>query len=196
MQSKIPLKRLLSITGIIGIGLSLIIILFLTFYLQGHAYIYYIKSTSTSFETPVRLIIPKIGVDAVVESLGLTSDGAMDVPKVPNDVAWFNLGPRPGENGSAVIAGHYGFWKNGKGSVFDDLNKLRKGDKIFIEDKKGTIIAFVVRELKRYDQAADVPEVFNLNDGKSHLNLITCEGIWDKDKKTYSDRLIIFTDRE
>jgi len=196
MQPKISLKRILSITGITGVVLFLIIILFLTFYLQGHTYIYYVKPTSTSFEVPVRLIIPKIGVDAVVESLGITSDGAMDVPKVPNNVAWFNLGPKPGENGSAVIAGHYGFWKNGEGSVFDDLNKLRKGDEIFIEDEKGTIIAFVVRELKRYNQDADVPEAFNLNDGKSHLNLITCEGVWDKDKKTYSDRLIIFADRK
>jgi len=196
MQPKISLKQLLSITGIIGIGLFLIIILLLTFYSQKHDYIYYVKSASASFEIPVRLIIPKIGVDAFIESLGLTSDGAMDVPKIPNNVAWFNLGPRPGENGSAVIAGHYGFWKNGSGSIFDNLNKLKKGDEIFIEDKKGTITAFVVRELKRYNQNANVPEVFNLNDGESHLNLITCEGIWDKNKKTYSDRLIVFTDKK
>jgi len=32
----------------------------------------------------------------------------MDLPKERANVAWFNLGPRPGENDSAVIAGHYG----------------------------------------------------------------------------------------
>ena len=46
-----------------------------------------------------------------VEDVGLTPGGAMDVPKGPSDVAWFDLGPRPGEVGSAVIAGHEG-WKD------------------------------------------------------------------------------------
>jgi sortase (surface protein transpeptidase) len=30
------------------------------------------------------------------------------VPVDQRNVAWFNLGPLPGENGSAVISGHYG----------------------------------------------------------------------------------------
>jgi len=49
----------------------------------------------------------------------------MDVPKGLNNIGWFNLGPRPGENGNAVIDGHYGVWKNGKGAVFNNLHKLR-----------------------------------------------------------------------
>ena len=85
---------------------------------------------------PVRLKIPAIDVDAAVEYVGLTSDKAMDVPKDPADVAWFNLGARPGENGSAIMAGHYG---GKKASVFDNLYKLRKGDKVSIEDDKGAI---------------------------------------------------------
>lgn len=36
----------------------------------------------------------------------------MDTPKSPFDVGWFRLGKRPGENGSAVVSGHYGKWKN------------------------------------------------------------------------------------
>ena len=63
---------------------------------------------------PVRLRIPSINVDAPVEYVGLTPDGAMDVPKERANVAWFNLGPRPGENGSAVVAGHYGWEKRKK----------------------------------------------------------------------------------
>ena len=144
---------------------------------------------------PVRLKIPGINVDAAVEFVGLTSDGAMGVPKDSADVAWFNLGQRPGENGSAVIAGHYG-WKNRKASAFDNLYKLRPGDKIYIEDDKGMTITFVVRLSRRYDSNADAPEVFSSNDGKSHLNLVTCEGIWDKASKSYSKRLVVFTDKE
>lgn len=145
---------------------------------------------------PVRLNIPSINVDAPIEYVGLTPDGAMDVPKERANVAWFELGSRPGENGSAVIAGHYGRWKDGVGSVFDDLNKLRKGDILYVEDDKGTIISFVVRESRSYDLNADASDVFYSNDGESHLNLITCEGVWDEVSKSYSERLVVFTDKE
>jgi LPXTG-site transpeptidase (sortase) family protein len=144
---------------------------------------------------PVYLKIPAINVDSAVEYVGLTSGGAMDVPKNQNNVAWLELGQRPGENGSAVIAGHYG-WKNGKASVFDNLYKLRKGDKLYIEDDKGVIISFVMRGSRRYNSNADASDVFVSNDGKAHLNLITCEGTWDKVSKSYSERLVIFTDKE
>ena len=128
--------------------------------------------------------------------MGLAPDGTMDVPQNPTDVSWFNLGPRPGQTGSAVIAGHYGIWKNGDVSVFHDLKTLQKGDKLSIKDDKGLIIYFIVSEIRKYDPQSDASEVFNSNDGKSHLNLITCEGIWDKISKTYSERLVVFTDKE
>lgn len=148
-----------------------------------------------SFGLPVRLKIPKINIDSVVEYVGLTAGGAMDIPENQNNVAWFELGQRPGNSGSAVIAGHYGL-KDGRPSVFDDLYKLRKGDKLYVEDDKGIIVSFVVRESRRYDPNADVSSVFSSNDDKSHLNLITCEGDWDKTQKTYSKRLVVFTDKE
>lgn len=144
---------------------------------------------------PVRLKIPVVGVDSAVIPVGITSDGAMDVPKSPNEVAWFNLGPRPGENGSAVIAGHSG-WKNNIPAVFDNLHKLRIGDKISVEDEKGAITTFVVRETRVYSKDEIAPEVFSSSDGKAHLNLITCTGIWNKAEKTRSQRLVVFTDKE
>lgn len=144
---------------------------------------------------PVRLIIPMIDVDSAFEYVGLTFGGAMDVPKNPINVAWFNLGPRPGEEGSAVIAGHYG-WKNNIPAAFDNLNKLRKGDKVYVEDEKGVVTAFVVRELRLYGEKESAANVFFSNDGKVHLNLITCQGVWNKNNKSYSSRLVVFTDKE
>ncbi|MFA6393910.1 MAG: class F sortase [Patescibacteria group bacterium] len=148
----------------------------------------------TSPGLPVRLNIPKINIDTTIEQVGLTPDGAVDTPKSQNDAAWFNLGPRPGEKGSAVISGHYG-WKDDNPSVFDKLYKLRKGDKLFIEDDKGEITSFVVRENRRYDPDAQARDVFASDDEKSHLNLVTCEGAWDEVSESYSSRLVIFTDR-
>lgn len=154
------------------------------------------EQEQTSFGLPARLKIPGINVDSAVERVGLAPDGTMGVPKDPDDVAWYELGPRPGENGSAVMAGHYGTWKNGKGSVFDNLHKLSKGDRLYIEDEKGVTSTFVVRESRSYDPKADASDVFSSDDGKSHLNLITCEGIWDKNSKSYPQRRVIFADKE
>lgn len=152
-------------------------------------------SEKSNFGLPARLEIPNINVDASIEYVGITPEGEMGVPKGPVNAAWFNLGPRPGEIGSAVIAGHYG-WKDNKDSVFDNLHKLVKGDKIYIEDDQGWTISFVVRESRSYDPKADSSNVFFSSDGKSHLNLVTCEGVWDGVSKSYSKRLVVFADKE
>ena len=146
-------------------------------------------------ELPTRLKIPSIGVDAPIEYVGLTPDGAMDMPKSELNVGWFNLGQRPGENGSAVIAGHFGM-VNKRPQVFNDLHKLRKDDKIYIEDGTGENINFVVREIQRYGKDEDSSDAFGFGDGKAHLNIITCVGVWNKAEKTFSERLVVFTDKE
>ncbi len=153
------------------------------------------KQENVGSGLPVRLVIPVINVDAAVEHVGVASDGAMDTPKGPDDVAWFDPGPLPGEIGSAVIDGHSG-WKDGKAVAFDNLYKLHTGDKIYVEDGTGTIASFVVREIRSYDPKADDSAVFVSSDGKAHLNLITCEGVWNAASKSYSERLVVFADKE
>jgi LPXTG-site transpeptidase (sortase) family protein len=144
---------------------------------------------------PIRLSIPKIKVDTTLEYAGLTPEGDVGVPTGPFNASWYDLGPRPGEKGNAIITGHYG-WKNGIPAVFDNLYKLRKGDKIYIEDETGTTTVFVVRESRRYDPKANASYVFISNDMNAHLNLITCEGVWNKAEKSYSKRLVVFADKE
>jgi len=144
---------------------------------------------------PTRLVIPAIAVDAAIEYVGVAPDGSMGIPKDPGEVAWFELGPRPGEEGSAVIAGHFG-WKNNLPAVFDDLDVLRKGDSLYVEDEEGMVTTFVVRESRLYDPQEDAEDVFGSSDGEAHLNLVTCEGVWDPVSKSYAKRLVVFTDRE
>lgn len=150
-----------------------------------------IETKKESPGLPVRLRIPKINVEATIEFTGLTSEGAMEVPSNAINVGWFKLGPRPGEKGSAVIAGHFD-GDNGGAGIFTNLNKLREGDELYIETNKGTSVAFVVRESRTYDPG-HADEVFSRSDG-AHLNLITCDGVWDGVKKSYSKRLVVFTD--
>jgi LPXTG-site transpeptidase (sortase) family protein len=218
MQSKISIQWPLLIVGVVGVVVFSIIFFSLTagfsaqsFYakplalidnqipqdLAGGVLVGSIQGAVSpepaSAGLPVRLKIPKIKVNAVVEHVGLTSDGAMGVPKSPKTTAWFDLGARPGDTGSAVIAGHYGFKK---GSVFDRLYKLRKGDKIYVEDERGATTDFVVRESRSYGQNETATSVFYSGDEKAHLNLITCMGVWNKTTKTYSKRLVVFADKE
>lgn len=144
---------------------------------------------------PIRLTIPAINISSGITYVGLTPDGAMDVKKDPTAIMWYEFGPRPGEIGSAVIAGHYG-WTGSEGSIFNDLHKLNKGDKIAVTDNNDVTTNFVVRESRRYSPKADATDVFISNDGKSHLNLITCDGVWKDDQNTYSNRLVVFADKE
>jgi LPXTG-site transpeptidase (sortase) family protein len=156
---------------------------------------FFLKKEKEKSSLPARLVIPSLKINASIEYVGLTPNGAMDVPTGPANVAWFDLGPRPGDNGSSVIDGHSGY-KNNKPAVFDNLYKLHKGDKIYVEDSQGATITFITREIRSYDPKADASDVFISNDGKSHLNLITCVGFWDKILKSHSERLIVFTDKE
>jgi len=152
------------------------------------------STVQAEITSPVRLKIPTIEIDTIIEHVGLTSDGAMGVPKNNNNVAWYNLGPLPGTEGSAVIAGHLD-GKNGQKAVFYNLKKLKKGDQIFIEDSQKKIITFVVKEIRIYDSETFAPEIFTSSQGK-HLNLITCSGNWNKYQKKYTQRLVVFTDLE
>jgi len=142
---------------------------------------------------PVRLKIPVIGVDSTIEDAEITNDGRMDVPAGSVNVAWFSLGPHPGQKGSAVIGGHFGIDGNVP-KVFYNLDKLKIGDKIYIVDDKDETHAFIVRSTMSFDRNADATTVFTSNDNLSHLNLITCEGVWNQINDSYPNRLVIFTD--
>ena len=58
-----------------------------------------------SEEPPVRLEIPKLGLDVHVQQAGIIAGNRMAAPTNFTDVAWYKYGPAPGELGSAVIAG-------------------------------------------------------------------------------------------
>lgn len=142
---------------------------------------------------PMRLIIPEINIDANIQRLGVTSNGDMEVPNNSVDAGWFDLGPQPGEKGSAIIAGHVDTKDDAIG-VFANLYKLKKGNKLYIENSKGMLTTFVVRESRTYDPGR-ANDVFISSDS-AHLNLITCDGSWDAIKGSYNKRLVIFADYE
>lgn len=152
------------------------------------------EPTVTGPGLPSRIRIPGISVNAALEHVGLTAEGEAGVPQDPANAAWLDAGPRPGEIGTAVIDGHYG-WSNDVRAVFDDLHLVQIGDSIYVDDETGASIQFIVREIRTYGESDETSDVFFATDGGAHLNLITCEGAWSAARGSYSDRLVVFTDR-
>lgn len=142
---------------------------------------------------PVRLRVPSLNIEAQSESVGMDDQGRMDVPKNIVNVAWYQLGVTPGEKGNAVFAGHYDK-PDGSPAVFYNLKKLESGDEIIVEAEDGTQLTFMVTEI-RVVKLSEFPlqEVFG-ETNKTRVNLITCGGIWDRAKKEYSERSIVFSE--
>jgi sortase (surface protein transpeptidase) len=115
----------------------------------------------------------------------------MDVPKRYDTVGWYELGTRPGEIGSAVIAGHLDS-KTGP-AIFWRLRDLRPGDDIFVRSDDGVERRFIVRETETYPyDAAPLERIFAAANG-ADLNLITCGGTFDRRSENYDQRLVVFT---
>lgn len=139
---------------------------------------------------PTQLIIPKIAVDTAIESVGMDAKGNMDVPQNADNAAWYNLGYKPGDNGSAVIDGHFDK-ETGAPAVFYDLAKLVPGDTIHIKQNNGEMLTFKVTGSATYEfDQLPLKEIFN-TPGKPTLNLITCNGTFNKSDKNYSKRLVV-----
>ncbi len=139
--------------------------------------------------TPNKIIIPDIGVNAPIESLGLTRDNAVDVPKSLWTTAWFNQSSKPGNRGPAMIVGHYSAY--GK-AVFSNLKKLTTGQKIIVTDENNKQFTFAVVSNKIYPQA-EVPmaELLGNKNSKPRLEVITCGGSYIKGQRDFTDRTVI-----
>lgn len=144
------------------------------------------------YEPPVSISIPKINVNANVESVGMDEKKNMDTPKNADNVAWYNLGYKPGQKGNSVLAGHYDK-VDGSPAVFWDLTKLSQGDEIIVTDKDGNETKFAVTRIEKYPYD-DFPlqEVFG-DTSDAMLNLITCEGDWNSATGMYSHRNVVYS---
>jgi sortase A len=155
----------------------------------------YTGPVSTS--TPVRVLVPEVGIDGNVIPVGIGKTGNMAVPVKYEDIGWYKYGPVPGQKGNAVLAGHV---DDGRGNpaIFYKLNEVKVGNFVYIENSNGEKIKFVVKEIRLVDYSnpskADMQAIFGKDENEG-LNLITCEGTWIPEKKTYSNRLVIFTER-
>ena len=151
------------------------------------------RLTSTT-APPIRLQIPAIHVSTKIVDAGLDADGALQVPPVTeagvHETAWYDLGPAPGQVGSAIIVGHVDSYQ-GPG-VFYDLGLLAPGNLIEVTLANGQTVHFTVTSVHEYSKAHfPASEVYGPEPYPA-LRLITCGGVFDEATGHYLSNIVAY----
>ncbi len=142
---------------------------------------------------PVRLLIPKIGIDAPVTVKGLDPNGAMQNPSGPDDVAWYDFTARPGQAGNAVFSGHLDYHDYGP-AVFARLREMQAGDLVEVRLEDGTVRRYVVTISVLYPADSAPSQEIVGPTGREMVTLVTCGGTWQGRPQGYSHRLVVRAD--
>ena len=141
---------------------------------------------------PATLVIPDIGVQSELVSLGLRPNKSLEVPPDgPGAPAgWYSGSPSPGTTGPAVMLGHVNAVGGGPG-VFAQLRSLAEGSEVRIRRADGSTATFVVDRGEAYSKAAfPTLEVYGNTPGPE-LRLITCDG-YDPATGLFDDNYVVF----
>jgi hypothetical protein len=139
---------------------------------------------------PEAVAIPAIGVSSPLVRLGLQPDRRMEVPDDYSVAGWYTGGPRPGDRGPAVIAGHVDSRRGP--AVFYRLGELRKGDLIVVRYHGRAEARFRVERTERHPKRAfPTARVYGDTAGAA-LRLVTCGGSFDRASGHYRDNVIVF----
>lgn len=141
---------------------------------------------------PVRLLIPKISVDAPFTDLAINGSGQLNAPPADdtNLVGWFAKGPTPGELGTSVIAGHVDTATSP--AVFARLDELKKGDVFEVKRADARKVSFVVDSVETFAKDDFPNDRVYADTPRAEVRLITCAGDYDRSAKDYTDNLVVF----
>jgi sortase (surface protein transpeptidase) len=139
---------------------------------------------------PETVAIPRIDVQAELIGLDLDADRRLEVPAEPQVPGWYVRGPRPGENGAAIVAGHVDSRRGP--AIFWRIPELEPGDEVIVHREDGSEVVFVVDRVGRWPKEEfPTDEVYRRSAGPE-LRLITCGGIFDAETRSYRDNIIVF----
>lgn len=139
---------------------------------------------------PVSVAVPELGIRSVLDPLGLQPDGALQAPPRWDVAGWYVRGPRPGQRGPAVIAGHVD-GPDGP-AVFWRLREVRAGDRVEVGRADGSTGVFAVTGTLAVPKSGFPTEEVYGPTTHAELRLITCTGPFDRRSGHYVDNLIVF----
>ena len=150
------------------------------------------KARPLARSAPVKIQIPRLGVNAPVMKLGRDADGTVQVPPLAahNLTGWYRYGPSPGQPGPAVILGHVDSTTGT--SVFYYLKNLHAGDTVDVTLADGTVARFAVDGLQKVAKDAFPTASVYGKSGDPSLRLITCGGPFDEASGHYTDNIIVY----
>ena len=136
--------------------------------------------------TPLKLEIPKIGVDAPVVPVWTYQDGTMESPKTAGDVGWW-AGRKAGK-GNLLLDGHHDW--NGRTGSFYRLAELKAGDELHVTgDDPTKVLTYRIVWVKNYDRNIDATDLLGNENGQV-VTLITCGGTFDTIARTHRERVV------
>jgi sortase (surface protein transpeptidase) len=139
---------------------------------------------------PESLSIPQIGVSSQLITLGLTAQGAVQVPTTTTVAGWYTRSPRPGAVGPAIILGHIDSYR-GPG-VFFRLAELRRGDEIVVRRSDDSTALFRVTEVQTYQKDQFPTQSVYGPTPDAELRLITCGGAFDSASGHYLSNIVVY----
>ena len=137
---------------------------------------------------PTRVEIPDIGVDEKLHGIGLNRDGSMEMPDF-GDAGWYDLGPRPGAGGPAVLVAHV--HSPAGPDVFWDLHELEPGDQVTVTRTDGTSTFIVDGSEQTPKKDLPLDRIWSKTD-EAVLRLVTCGGTFDPAIGGYPDNTIVY----
>ncbi|WP_340561032.1 class F sortase [Streptomyces sp. GSL17-111] len=138
---------------------------------------------------PTAVAVPRVGLDATVEPVGVQADGTVEIPDAPQAAGWYRFGTAPGaSDGSAVLVGHVDF-ETGELGEFAALYDVRRGDTVRVDRGGAPAARYEVTARAVVDQDELPRELFR-RDGPHVLTLITCAPPYDEEDG-YRNNLVV-----
>ncbi len=193
LASRAPLCVVLALAGLFAVAIGVGQVAHLPLpdlsALSGH------DAAAAGGTAPVRITIPAVDVRARVIAVGRADDGSIAAP-VQDPVrtaGWYELGPSPGDRGTAVIVGHVD--TNTEAAVFARLTELSPGDRIQVTRRDGHVESFAVDSVRRTPKTAFPADTIFAPAPAPRLVLVTCGGAWVGGVVGYADNVLVFATR-
>lgn len=141
-------------------------------------------------DQPRLIKMPTINAEGPIQKVGLTKDNAIAVPTNINFAGWYTGSVKPGYPGLSIIDAHVsGKYAPG---LFKQLTKLKKGDALQVSYGDGSIRSFEVVDGKKLPEKESASHLLTKRlDIDRQLNLITCDGVYDRTTGQYDKRYVI-----
>jgi hypothetical protein len=141
--------------------------------------------------SPVRVRIPKLGIDAqVVPSIVDVANGVLGVPADIGRPGWWRDGAAPGDRaGSILVAGHVDSASHGAGAFYG-LENARRGTRVELRMRDGRVKGYRVVSVRLMPKEKLPTNIYSRR-GRPRLVLVTCGGPFDEARRHYRENVVV-----